>query len=302
LTTITRRPRGFTLVELLVVIGIILVLIAIVVMGIRHTGYMASRHETEVEMKVLGDILAEYQAINGMKNIEGAPNLGAPVSMTLPDPPYLHRGYTLPIYIDQLDETTEGVHPSTSIFVTDLKGSMSPKNPPTPAESGDMSDKGNGNNPCYTSKAMYNMMGIMYILLKDPKNRALIANLPPKRILETWSSFSGGPANLPKFTIDAAIPLDGWGNPIFFVPRGGLHVFLDPAGLHDLQNSARTGTVDEYVVRTSGTYSIANLPRISPNDRPFFASAGPDGYVSDLSAAGPKVDRAADNFYSFQAQ
>ena len=59
-----------------------------------------------------------------------------------------------------------------------------------------------------------------------------------------------------------------------------------------------TGVRGEYVVRTSGTYDTRRpLPPVGPNDRPFFASAGPDWYFSDLSK---RTDSAQDNVYSFR--
>jgi prepilin-type N-terminal cleavage/methylation domain-containing protein len=297
------RRRAFTLVELLVVIGIILVLIAIVVAGIRHTSYLAAKHETAAELKVCEDLLKEYQAINGMKNIEGPANTVTPDrALKLPNPTWLNHEYRLPIYIDPtpaLPNEVTGTQPQTALGIMDFKGSPPPPTGgqgPRPSDAGDMSDNSSGNNPRWVCNAVYNTQGIMFILLKDPKNRALVSALSSNRILETWAPFAVGGAKQPPFTIDAAVPLDAWGNPIIFVPRGGMHVVMDPTS---------SGTLEEYIIRTSGTYrKIGVVPPVGPNDHPFFASAGPDNYFNNLlyqTASMAKFDRSLDNIYSFQA-
>src|SRR5258708_663037 len=133
----------------------------------------------------------------------------------------------------------------------------------------------------------------MWSRLKDPKNRALMSKIPPNRLLES-PPWVGAVMSPPKYTIDGAVPLDGWGNPIIFVPRGGIHVLmLPPVGT----------TLQEFIVRSSGVYSLP-APPSGKNDRPFFASSGPDGYFNDLDTRPQtkRVDRAIDNMYSFGEQ
>ena len=296
------RRRGFTLVELLVVIGIILVLIAIVVAGIRHTSFMAARHETEAELKVCQDLLTEYKAVNGMKNLEGPASSVVPYALTLPYPPWLNHTYSLPMYLDPTGGAPDVTNsqPETAFGIDDFKGTPPPpvpNQPPRPVDAGDMSDKSSGNNPRWGCRAVYNTQGVMFLLLKDPKNRAVVSGMPSKRILETWAPFNAGGPQAP-FAIDAAVLLDGWGNPIIYVPRGGMHVRMDPNSTGDPTNLL------EFIVRSSGTYSPAGVvPPAGPNDHPFFASAGPDGYFTDISPVpANRKDRSMDNIYSFQAQ
>jgi prepilin-type N-terminal cleavage/methylation domain-containing protein len=287
--------RGFTLIELLVVIGIILVLIAIVVMGLRHLNSTAATQETAAEMKICTDALNAYQALNGLTNVEGAPG-SSPATASpfdLPDPWKASPNYThfqLPIYVDPgaTGEVT-GSQPESTVALADLTvGGY-------PGTLGDMGDKAGAANPRWSSAAVRNTQAVMFIFLKDPKNRALISALPPKRLLETPPTMTGGNPQTP-YTIDAALPLDGWGNPIIYVPRGGIHVMMNPT------NSAQPA---EYIVRTSGTYlaiPTANVPAVGANDRPFFASSGQDGYFSDPTDPSKASDYAIDNIYSFQGK
>jgi len=83
----------------------------------------------------------------------------------------------------------------------------------------------------------------------------------------------------------APLLLDGWGNPIIFVPASGLRVNLqDPA------NSSQTMpwivVSPEGRVLNNGQATAA----VSQPGRPFFASAGPDGDFS----------KGDDNVYSFE--
>src|SRR5205814_8782217 len=130
----------------LVVIGIILVLIAIVVMGLRHTSQMAARHETAAEVKVCEDLLKEYQAVNGMKNLEGpASTVSATYALNLPYPPWLNHAYYLPIYLDPRNGQIEvtGTQPQTAFGLDDLRGSVltNPGHNPRSIDAGDMTDK-----------------------------------------------------------------------------------------------------------------------------------------------------------------
>src|ERR1700733_493491 len=63
--------KGFPLIELMVVIGIILLLVSITVFGLRHVNAVAARKETFAEMEICRNMLKEYQSVNGLTNIEG---------------------------------------------------------------------------------------------------------------------------------------------------------------------------------------------------------------------------------------
>jgi prepilin-type N-terminal cleavage/methylation domain-containing protein len=293
------RRRGFTLIELLVVIGIILVLVAIVVMGIRHTSYLAAKHETQAEMKICQDMLAEYKAVNGYKNILGdAGTASTNQPLQLPYPPWLIHSFNVPVYVyptkSGFGEITANItNPVSTLHTSNLAGS--PNNKASSGYAGDFGDKSDPNCPRWASDAVHWTQAVMFILLKDPKNRAVVSSLPPKRVLEGMPAPVNNSGVIigkvpPSYTIDAAVPLDAWGNPIIFVPPGGVYVSMNPDG---------SGFRD-FVIRTSGTYDTnVNVPPVSANDHPFFASAGADGFFTDLTQ---KFDRASDNVYSFQEQ
>jgi hypothetical protein len=118
----------------------------------------------------------------------------------------------------------------------------------------------------------------MQILEQVPANRSLMQTVQSKRVLE---STSGAPTTMDQA---GAILLDGWGNPILFVPAAGLEVNI-------INQANPSGPPLVYLVRTSGTIPMpATPPPPGPTDRPFFASAGQDG---DFSIG-------EDNVYSFQ--
>ncbi len=79
-------------------------------------------------------------------------------------------------------------------------------------------------------------------------------------------------------TAENAVPvlLDGWGNPIIFVPGGTL-------------GNPTTATTGQ-MFTGSGTAATATNGVASPDGRPFFASAGPDGDFS----------KGDDNLYAFE--
>jgi prepilin-type N-terminal cleavage/methylation domain-containing protein len=294
------RPGGFTLVELLVVIGLIVVLIAMIVGGVRHTRSLALRQETQVELKLCEDMLAEYKAVNGFKTILGTTDH---VDMNLPirlPSQWITGQFNSPLFVypknnGSTEVTAQVFNPVSTLTFVNFKGSQFEGG--GPAESGNLSDTTDPNNPRWVSDVVRWTQGVMFILLKDPKNRALVSNLPPTRLLENMPAplnnvhldVVGKPQ--PPYTIDAALPLDGWRNPIIFVPPGGMHVWMDPTGPNTFESRG------EYVVRTSGVYKVGSLPPVGRNDRPFFASAGQDAIFTSFNKGG---DYAADNIYSFQ--
>ena len=293
-----RRPRGFTLVELLVVMGLIVVLVAIIAAGVRHTRGQASRHATQSRLKVCQDILTEYKAANGYKTI-----LGPADSVTMGYPIRLPKAwitgqFNSPLFVYPRDNgSTEVIsqvdNPVSTLTVLNFKGGNDYRGIELETH-GNMNESQDPNDPRWVSDAVRWTQGVMFILLKDPRNRALVSNVPSDGILENMHApvdTSTGKTNgklYAVYTIDAAVVLDAWHNPIIFVPPGGMHVWMNPDGRG----------LREWIVRTSGTYDLKlPVPPVGPNDRPFFASTGPDDCFTDVMQAD---DFASDNVYSFQ--
>jgi hypothetical protein len=174
--------------------------------------------------------------------------------------------------------------PLATVFIADLQANGT----------SDLSDQSMANRPRYPSPvgkpvppgsvSVSNTRDVMSILLRIPSNRTLVTNLPPKRILEPPPTASGAVAP-PASISSGVVVLDGWSDPIIFVPRGGLHVYIK-----NPTNPSAPPT--EYIVRSSGTFPKAQLPKhpLTASDRPFFASGGQD---SDFTTG-------EDNVYSFQ--
>jgi prepilin-type N-terminal cleavage/methylation domain-containing protein len=306
------RHRGFTLVELLVVIGIIVVLVGVITAGVRHTRSLAVRQETRAELKLCEDLLTEYKSVNGYKNILGPlDSATANLPVRLPSG-WITGQFNTPMFVYPLNNgytevKARVINPASTLTIDNFNGGLTNRDAKGRGFYGDYSDTSNPNNPRWVSDALRWTQGVMYLLLKDPANRALIGTLPPSRLLESMPAPIDKDGNVigkagPPYTIDAAVPLDGWRNPILFVPPGGMHVWMDPTG-----NNTKP-TLADYIIRTSGVYPASNAPPVGPNDRPFFASAGLNGFFTTTDTtttnAGPLIghDLASDNLYSFQEQ
>jgi prepilin-type N-terminal cleavage/methylation domain-containing protein len=75
------KRSGFTLIEILAVICIILVLIAMVIGAYRHISQASARRETIAELHICRGLLQEYEGHNGvafLPTLTGAGPLGAP--------------------------------------------------------------------------------------------------------------------------------------------------------------------------------------------------------------------------------
>jgi hypothetical protein len=211
----------------------------------------------------------------------------------LPYPIWIAGWCSVPVYLDVATpgEIITGDAPHSALAISDLEGARDNRAQTSTRSLGNMADQSDMSGPRWSSNAVRWTQGVMSFLLKDPKNRAMISNIPPKRLLES-PPWEGAVMVPPKYTIEGAVPLDGWSNPILFVPRGGIHVLINPSN----------AGIQEFIIRSSGVYSLP-APPPGKNDRPFFASAGPDGYFDDLNTVPSKrVDRAIDNIYSFGGQ
>ena len=97
-----------------------------------------------------------------------------------------------------------------------------------------------------------------------------------------WYDETAAPRGVP-------VILDGWGNPIIFVPASGLHIRV----LNGKSTYNPTDVTQNYImISPEGTVTnqYTAAPAVTKVGRPFFASAGPDGDFT----------RGDDNIYSFE--
>jgi type II secretory pathway pseudopilin PulG len=274
------RRRGFTMLEILVVVGILMVLVGIA--AVAYRGLDPSDKATKGTLDNLKGMFAEYEAAAGLRNQPaGIYRGGAPV---LPGTP--------PLPADIWKEP--------AVIVQDPVG-----NP----QSGNVSPQSAAR---YHWDAIGNTQRVLQILSRIPANKQTFTKLPARQIhgVSDEDVDKGGPVVLmpsatggtPSATrdpraIDPPLVLDAWGNPIIFVGSYGLanvDLVKKPKtdGLADAdfdQPNMRVtsvGTIPETQVPTGAT---AKPPA---GARPFFASAGPDG----------NFRTGDDNIYSFQSQ
>jgi prepilin-type N-terminal cleavage/methylation domain-containing protein len=107
-------------------------------------------------------------------------------------------------------------------------------------------------------------------ILTLPENRAALGKISTKMLVPKTTG-------VPLTTTPSNILLDAWGNPIIYVPSGGLQ---------GVTLQSQSGKV--YRVQSNGVTETTATAKT--NARPFFASAGPDGDFS----------KGDDNIYSFE--
>lgn len=246
-------PRGFTLVELLVVLGLIAVLIGLAITGFRTMENTSKTRQTKLMMGNIASMFAEYDAATGLKR----------------QPAYMYNTSGA-----QYTAAGRNIWTDADPVLADFQAMAAPTGL---MESGEPSRT--------TSQAVQNTAVVMKEVLSMPGAKKLITQLGSDALMKTASEPIPGETN-------ATIPLDGWGNPIIFVPAAGLRgVYIGATGPTDPNAAAG----NPFVVRSnkvySGTDPAVNNPAVLPPDaRPFFASAGKDG----------KFETGDDNVYSFE--
>lgn len=266
--TDTRHPyrpaavRAFTLIEILVVVGILGLLIALTVIGFRVVGGMGKSRVTEVALANCAGLLNTFKLTNSAANL--------------------------------LDETT------VDAIVDATRWEISPNGGANSAEdciaiTPGMTSAGTKSSDSDRAKKVRFLRDetarVMRRLMSIPDNRKSVESMSPERLakiqlplpspiatLKTINP-SGDPAEYAVGTaslVDGINLLDGNGYPIYFIPGGGLR------GV----NLGYRGTGDK---ADPTNYDRANQPIRAPDRGPFWASPGPDG---DLTTGD-------DNVYSF---
>jgi prepilin-type N-terminal cleavage/methylation domain-containing protein len=268
----TRTRRGFSLIELLVVIGILLVLLGLATWGISSAQRSGRTQATHIALSNLKGMLTELDVSGGGGKqpatlyASGGPPL---VSYSAPTP--------LDVWNDGQVETDTNPDP--------LINSAEPLLLPTQSLDESNPDRLN-------CGQIYNTQLVMAIVSAVPSSRAMIAQLPPDVTVV-----------VPAPGQTAPILLDGWQNPIIFVPSSGLDRVVAysatqayPLGVYVLDGSNVFRSLGEVDAGTPTTDTDSWQPTSAPpilqssDRRPFFASAGPDGSFA----------ASDDNVYSFE--
>jgi prepilin-type N-terminal cleavage/methylation domain-containing protein len=227
--------RGFTLLEMIVAIGIVLILLSIAVIGFRSLDASASKKETNATLTSLQGMMAELEATAGITRLVG----------------------------------DGGVYGRNEKIIRD-------PNPPQVHNPGDVvAGTATGDTGRY-GIAVRRTQEVINRLMQVPKNKTAIGQLGGKRLLgkptNTYANANDKVVLNPNGGHLPTTPvlLDGWRNPILFVPSAGME------GV-------------DLGLRSDGTHELNDQTIIAPGNRPFWASAGPDGDFT----------KGDDNVYSF---
>jgi type II secretory pathway pseudopilin PulG len=257
--SIHRRRSGFTLLELLVVIGIIMVLMAMAVIGYNVVERSAAGRETKTTLADLHGMLAELDAAVGStalptstyKNAAGATVTALFGAITASGDPDAPSADTTPLPVNQawnIDDVTTNA----------------------PAR-----NYNSANSPHFSNNVMQQTQNAMGALMAVPANQAAVSQLPSKLIMKVMDS---NPSVNTMVPTSPPILLDGWGNPIIYVPSSGIVVYVNNP--------------------SSPSSPLMTITIKSHDGRPFFASAGPDGNFGATS--GNTTAYGDDNVYSFE--
>ena len=252
------RRRAFTIIELLVVIGIILILIGLFFGGAKVVTAQAKERDTKQMLETCKTMFENYR--QGTKLARYPAGLLAFGPSASP-PSTWYTG----------EESAIGAVTSDALSLSN-----------------------NGPMPTAASPILNDTVLVYSAIESISQNQTIIANLPPDKKINIHLSTGA----------TVSIPLDGWGNPIFFVPGGGLGTTTQGPGAVWIDGT-QIGIVTSTSV-ISGPPLTVYLPYAAGNivsTQPFFVSAGPDGDLSNAhgwTTGNPVSSMTDDNIYSFQ--
>lgn len=229
--------RGFTLLEVLVVIGIILLLVGI---GVVAFGVLdQSGKVTKTTLANLQSMLAEFELRTKLSE----------------QPLQFYVGDNLV----NTNSTPDGLWKSQ--VVLDAAGNYQVTS---------------GSTGRYNWGAVANTQTVLRYLTRLPENKQTMTKLPSKQVHGVPDGVKGNklsPTTDPR-VIDPPLVLDAWGNPILYVGTYGL-VGVTFDSLKEKPTDLPPGRrVTSAGVMPLTRFDRANPPK---SWRPFFASAGPDG-------------------------
>jgi prepilin-type N-terminal cleavage/methylation domain-containing protein len=272
------RRSGFTLIEMMTAVGIILLLVAMSIYGFRHLNRSAKDNSTKTALAMLQALTTEMEASTALSTgkQKGLQLLALGPSCSVV--PY--QDPTIKVIW-----TTTTSPPPSSVFDAALDAT---------AEAGDVGPDiaASGKGGRYGDAVIATSI-VMGRLMTLPAARAAIEKLPDDRFLKdtTGKVFRAPPNSLgvSSATSGGPVLLDGYGNPIIFVPA---------AGLKNVDRGGSVGTTLDQAADPS-----TKIPYRGPvrgrDDKPFWASAGADGKFTG-PATPVKLIEGDDNLYSFE--
>ena len=253
------RRKAFTLIELLLVIGVLIILIGIAVWALKGAVGSGAGNATKTTLANLTNMSEELNRKNKLAGFEGPPT-GDPLNPIYPfQPPPVFGGEIAPALVTSDSKNTDRFGP-----------------------------------------AVRNTAEVMRRLSSIPDNKKNLEKLPSDQTLAVPPSGTSG---------GGTVVMDGWRNPILFVPATGLRYVA--SSQKDSTASGANYAKGARVIAPKQS-SPANYPMVywtamtstnsgppgpdwfegirSPDGRAFWASAGPDG----------NFIQGDDNFYSFE--
>jgi type II secretory pathway pseudopilin PulG len=331
-----RAKRGFTVIELLVVMGLIIILAGFLFYAYQHVVTDRKISDTKTSMQALQSLLGNYeQATHYQRPL---PIVYATQDTFAPNP-------ALPSWESAITSLTSAnrVQWQLQFWTGGFTGSGEPAASVLTADA--LSSTVNG----YPYQ-LADTICVMYAIESIPENAAILNSLPAnlKKTIYVSSTNNAGPGT--DTSMPVTLVLDGWGNPILFVPADGLsYVMTSTDPTYNAASVYTLGAPITYqgAIATNPTYTytcINNIPAgttgamtagepptypasypapapiyvyvagaappnwgglCDPNSlRPFWVSGGPDGDVTNARGYNPANPGASthhddDNIYSF---